>query len=79
MSHFQHFMNDPAKEALPHIVCSTKEEDPEQEGTFLTYCRVVNYLLSTCDTDDVFPKVEVEITNFKQTEGMLTVCNLELL
>lgn len=70
---FQHFMKDPAKSALVHSVCDTKEDDPQQDGKLTTHCQVVHYLLTTYATDDLIAEAEADINNFKEPKGISAV------
>lgn len=56
-----------------------KEDDPQQNGKFTTYCQVVSYLLSTYSKDDTIVDVEAGISNFKQPQGIFVVRYSEVL
>lgn len=79
MGLFQNFMNDRAKVAFAHPVCTTENDDLQSERKLTTFCQVVNYLLATYAIEKVIAKEGAKITNFKQTKQLSAVRYLEAL
>lgn len=61
----QHYMRGADKEAVVPNVCTTIEDDLQQEGKLKTCRRVNIYQHATYATDDILAEVEADTTNYK--------------
>lgn len=63
-----HFMKNPARAVFLYRMSDIEDSNTQKQKTLTDYCQVVNYLLETYASNDVFAKAEAEIMNYKQAE-----------
>lgn len=58
-------MKRPAEAALnAHIALRPKSHKSQKEGIVTSYCKVVNYLVETYETDDVIAEADADMMRF---------------
>lgn len=70
---FPNFLNEVAKTALSYRMSTTENSNPHEIDELPTHCLVVNYLLKTYGTNNVFAEAEADIINYKQLGEMSEV------